>query len=125
MPSSKSSSISSVSLVNSDLFEDNNNLSNTKDTNLIIDILSNNLEVPVKTMHIIKLSNTNSILNTNNISSITSELEENTKIVVDDLNDMKKNQLLDLCKNNNLPFNGTKLELIKRLCEFTQSSSNN
>ena len=125
LPSSKSSSISSVSIVDSDLFEDNNNLNNTKDTNLVIDILSNNLEVPEKTMHIIKLSNTNSILNTNNMSSITSELGENTKIVVNDLNDMKKNQLIDLCKNNNLPFNGTKLELIKRLCEFTQSSSNN
>ena len=125
LPSSKSSSISSVSIVDSDLFEDNNNLSNTKDTNLVIDILSNNLEVPIKTMHIIKLSNTNSLLNTNNMSSITSELGENTKIVVDDLIDMKKNQLIDLCKNNNLLFNGTKLELIKRLTEFTQSSSNN
>ena len=125
LPSSKSSSISSVSIGDSDLFEDNNNLSNTKDTNLVIDILSNNLEVPIKTMHIIKLSNTNSLLNTNNMSSITSELGENTKIVVDDLIDMKKNQLIDLCKNNNLLFNGTKLELIKRLTEFTQSSSNN
>ena len=119
LPSSKSSSISSVSINNSDLVEDNDNLStttnnkDTKDTNLIIDILGNDLEVPVKTMHIIKLSNT------------TSELGENTKIVIDDLNDMKKNQLVDLCKNNNLLFNGTKLELIKRLIEFIQPSSNN
>ena len=119
LPSSKSSSISSVSINNSDLVEDNNNLSttintkDTKDTNLIIDILGNDLEIPVKTMHIIKLSNTSS------------ELGENTKIVIDDLNDMKKNQLVDLCKNNNLPLNGTKFELIKRLIEFIQSSSNN
>ena len=123
MPSSKSSSVSSVSISDSDLVEDTDNLSNAKDTlnikntknnTLIIDILSNDLvEVPVKTMHIIKLSNT------------TSELGENTKIVIDDLNDMKKNQLVDLCKNNNLLFNGTKLELIKRLIEFIQPSSNN
>ena len=123
MPSSKSSSVSSVSISDSDLVEDTDNLSNAKDTlnikntknnTLIIDILSNDLvEVPVKTMHIIKLSNT------------PNELGENTKIVVDNLNDMKKNQLVDLCKNNNLAFNGTKLELIKRLIEFTEHSSNN
>jgi hypothetical protein len=120
LPSSKSSSVSSVSISDSDIVEDTDNLSNVKDVlntknnTLILDILSNDLvEVPVKTMHIIKLSNT------------PNELGENIKIVVDNLNDMKKNQLVDLCKNNNLAFNGTKLELIKRLIDFTEHSSNN